>query len=82
MQMKREMTLMELQDIFGQRIRKTLNSDGLSKEEKEVEYEQTRLVLDLGKQMINNADIVMRREQLLAKTNNLSTSKIDDIIGE
>lgn len=79
--MKREMTLMELQDVLGKRIRCTL-ADGMTQEEKENEYEQTRIILELGKQMINNADIIMRHESLLAKCKSLENSKMTDLIGE
>lgn len=75
-----KITLLELQNIFGERIKLTLDNDK-DKEEKEIEYEQTRMVLELGKQMINNADIIMRRDTLLAKIGHLEESKIDTLIG-
>lgn len=79
--MKREMTLMELQDIFGSRIRITLRED-LTPEQRKEENEQTNLILEVGRQMINNADIAMRHETLLAKCKGLKESRMNDLIGE
>lgn len=79
--MKREMTLMELQDIFGSRIRVALRED-LTPEQRKEENEQTNLILEAGRQMINNADIVMRHETLLAKCKDLKESRMNDLIGE
>lgn len=77
----REMTLMELQDVLGARIKKTLE-DNLTPEERQTENEQSALIMNIAKQMINNADIVMRYEQLQAKNKNLTSSKMESIIGE
>lgn len=73
-------TLMELQEILGSRIDVTLRED-LSAEDRANENAQTALVIGLSKQMINNADIILRHEKLKAKCKDLSDSKMDEIIG-
>ena len=78
---KREMTLMELQDVLGQRIRTILRTD-LTPEQRQIENEQSALVMGLGKQMINNADIAMRFETLMAKNKNLVSSRMEGLLGE
>lgn len=78
---KRAMTLVELQDVLGARIQKTLD-DSLSPEERQTENEQSALIMNIAKQMINNADIMMRYESLQAKNKNLTSSRMDSIIGE
>lgn len=67
------MTLLELQDILGERINITLSED-LSIEEREIENAQSALVLGLAKQMINNGDLVLRTEKLMAQNKSLKTS--------
>ena len=75
------MTLVELHDIMGSRIMVTLN-DQLSTEEREVENEQTRLVLGIAKQMINNGKLILEYEKALAQAKTLTHSVLADIIGE
>lgn len=67
------MTLIELQKILGDRIVVTLNEQA-TPEEREIENEQTALVVGLAKQMINNGDLILRTEKLMAQTKNLKTS--------
>lgn len=78
---EKKMTLMELQGILGERIKITLKED-LSAEERQVENEQSALIMNLGKQMINNADLILRFEKLQAQTKNLKESRMNAIIGD
>ena len=70
---KKNMTLLDLQGILGDRILVTLD-DSLSAEEREIENEQSQLVANLAKQMINNGDLILRTEKLAAQTKSLKES--------
>ncbi|HCA28886.1 hypothetical protein FL966_05960 [Caproiciproducens galactitolivorans] len=59
------MTLLELQEILGERIRIATSKD-LSIEERKAETELSQTISSLAKQMINNADIVLRTDKLVA----------------
>lgn len=69
----KNMTLLELQGILGDRVRITLDKD-LTAEEREIENEQSLLVANLAKQMINNGDLILRTEKLAAQTKSLKES--------
>lgn len=75
------MTMLELQKILGDRINVTLQN-GLSPEERQVENEASALIMNLGKQMINNADLILRFEKLQAQTHSLKNSRMPALIGE
>lgn len=75
------MTMLELQKVLGDRINVTLRDD-LSPEERQIENEQSALVMNLGKQMINNADLILRFEKLQAQTHSLKNSRMPKLIGE
>lgn len=77
----REITLTELHDILGASIKMTLN-DNLTPEQREIENEQSKIIMELGKQIINNADIIMRNEALKARNKSLTRSVMDELIGE
>lgn len=79
--MMEQMTMMELQKVLGDRINVTLK-DNLTPEERQVENEQSALIMNLGKQMINNADLILRFEKLQAETHNLKNSRMPALIGE
>lgn len=66
------MTLMELQKVLGDRIDITLKE--MTPEEREIENEQSFLIIGLAKQMINNGDLILRTEKLAAQSKNLSQS--------
>lgn len=66
------MTLIELQDILGERIKITLKE--METEERIVENEQTALIIETAKQMINNGDLILRTEKLAAQAKNLKES--------
>lgn len=67
------MTLVELQKILGDRIEITLNKS-LTPEERQTENEQSALVMNLAKQMINNGDLILRTEKLMAQNRRLKNS--------
>ena len=79
--MEQKMTMMELQKVLGDRINVTLK-DNLTPEERQIENEQSALIMNLGKQMINNADLILRFEKLQAETHNLKNSRMPALIGE
>lgn len=72
------MTLIELQDILGRRIEIATNND-LTLEERQKETEISQTISSLAKQMINNADIVLRAEKLVYE-GKLSGSNIEKMI--
>lgn len=73
------MTLIELQKVFGDRVHITLD-DSLSPEQRQIENEQTSLIIGLGKQMINNGDLILRTEKLLAQNKSLTHSFAMELI--
>lgn len=60
------MTLLELQNILGERVLIANNPD-LSVEDRNKENEVSKTISSLAKQMINNADIVLRTDRLVAE---------------
>lgn len=67
------MTLVELQDILGKRVEVTLD-ENLSPEERQIENEQSFLIVNIAKQMINNGDLILRTEKLAAQNKSLKSS--------
>ena len=72
------MTLMELQKILGERIRIVSNTE-MSMDERKKEAEHSQTISSLAKQMINNADVVLRTEKLVAE-GKLENSNIEKLI--
>ena len=66
------MTLIRLQEILGNRIEITLKD--MQPEERQIENEQTALILEAAKQMINNGDLILRTEKLAAQNKALKKS--------
>lgn len=59
------MKLTELQSVLGERIR--IASDvAMSDEERNKENQTSEIIARLAKQMINNADIVLRYDKMIA----------------
>ena len=77
------MTLIELQKILGDRIRIAVDKT-LSQEERRKEAEISQTIASLAKQMINNADIVIRADRLRAegKVQNDNISKMIGVSDE
>lgn len=74
------MTLLELQNILGNRIRIAIDP-ALSVEERREETEISQTIASLAKQMINNADIVLRTDKLVAE-GKLQYSHIEKMVDE
>ena len=72
------MTLMELQKILGERIRIVSNTE-MSMDERKKEAELSQTISSLAKQMINNADVGLRTEKLVAE-GKLENSNIEKLI--
>ena len=72
------MTLIELQQILGERI-KLANDKTLSPEERKRESDISQTISSLAKQMINNADVVLRADKLVAE-GKLKNSNIERLI--
>ncbi len=72
------MTLMELQEILGERIRIVSNTE-MSMDERKKEAELSQTISSLAKQMFNNADVVLRTEKLVAE-GKLENSNIEKLI--
>ena len=74
------MTLLELQQILGERINIAVDKN-MPIEERKRETELSQTISSLAKQMINNADIVLRTNKLVAE-GKLADSAIEKMIGE
>ncbi len=75
------MTLVELHSIMGDRIKVTLKND-MTPEERSIENEQTKIIIGVAKQMINNGKLILEYEKALAQAKTLQKSVLGDIIGE
>lgn len=75
------MTLVELHKVLGDRINVTLD-DNLTTEQREIENEQSKIVVGIAKQMINNGKLILEYEKNLAQVKNLEHSVLKDMIGE
>ena len=74
------MTLMELQNILGERI--TITNDlAMGEEERKKENEKSDMIARLAKQMINNADVILRTDKLIAE-GKLRDSTIEKVVGK
>lgn len=74
------MTLIELQKILGERI-SLANDKTLSQEERKRESEISQTISSLAKQMINNADVVLRADKLVAE-GVITKSHIEKLISD
>jgi len=57
------MTLLELQEVLGERI-KIATDENMKPQDRMKANEQSEIIARLAKQMINNADIVLRTNKL------------------
>lgn len=74
------MTLIELQKILGERIEIT-NDMAMGEEERQKENEKSEIIARLAKQMINNADVILRTDKLRSE-GKLKDSTISKVVGE
>lgn len=72
------MTLIELQKVLGDRVEITLKE--MEPEERQIENEQSALIVGLAKQMINNGDLILRTEKLMAQCKSLTHSYAMELI--
>jgi len=75
------MTLVELHKTMGDRINVTLNEQ-LTQEQREIENEQTKIIIGVAKQMINNGKLILEYEKALAQAKTLEHSVLSGMIGE
>lgn len=73
------MTLIELQKVLGERVSIAVDKD-MPVEDRRKEMEVSQTICSLAKQMINNADIVLRTNKLVAD-GTLKDSAIEKMIG-
>lgn len=73
------MTLIELQKVLGERI-EIANDLAMSTEEREKENSTSDIIARLAKQMINNADVILRTDKLVAE-GKLMKSNIEMVVG-
>lgn len=72
------MTLLELQSILGERIKVAIDTS-LSQEDRVKESEISKAIASLAKQMINNADIVLRTDKLVSE-GKIQNSNIERLV--
>lgn len=75
------MTQKELQNVLGDRIEAMLKLDDLSDDEQRFEFQRSDMISRLAKQMINNADVILRTDKLIAEGKLMSESTISKVIG-
>lgn len=73
------MTLIELQSVLGNQIECLVDND-ISYEEKKKIAETAVVVSTLAKQMINNADVMLRREKMIAE-GKMTDEKMKAVVG-
>ncbi len=74
------MTLLELQNILGERIR-IATDENMKPQERLKENEQSEIIARIAKQMINNADIVLRTNKL-QEEGKLKNMAIVEMVGK
>lgn len=73
------MTLYELQKVLGDRI--AIATDiSLDESTRKKENETSAVIASLAKQMINNADVILRTDKLVAE-GKLKESTIEKVVG-
>ena len=73
------MTLLELQEILGERIR-IAGDTSLTPEQRKQENDISQTIASLAKHMINNADVVLRTDKLVAE-GKLINSNVQKMVG-
>lgn len=71
------MTLLELQTLLGNQL-KLITDGSLTPRQRSEEIENSKAIVSLSKQMINNADVILRADKLLheCSSENITISKI------
>lgn len=73
------MTLVELQEALGERIIR-IKDTSLTPEERKLENQISSGIVAVAKQMINNADVILRADKLAAE-GKLKDDNITKIVG-
>lgn len=68
--LNKNMSLVELQKVLGDRITLTLKEDK-TPEQRQMDNEQSYLIMNIAKQMINNGSLILNIEKLAAQNRNL-----------
>ena len=79
--MAERMSMMELQTVMGNNIRKLENTE-MTAEEREITLEHAKAVEKMAKQMINNGRFILDAEKLQAQIGVLTKSKAVELIGD
>lgn len=74
------MNLVELQKILGVQIESVLLVEDRDSEEYKSVMEKSDIIARLAKQMINNADVILRTDKLIAESKLEPTSTIVKMI--
>ena len=74
------MTLVQVQKILGDRIEVSLK-ENKTPEQRQEDNEQSALIMNIAKQMINNGDLILRIEKLASQTRNLKKIVSYEMIG-
>ena len=61
------MTQLELQHLLGEQLKKVYGSENLPRETQLKVLDTSAAISSLAKQMINNADIILRTEKLVGE---------------
>jgi len=73
------MTLVELQAVLGERVEVAKNASP-EDENYQMENEKSEVIARLAKQMINNADVILRTDKMRSE-GKLLTSAISKVVG-
>ena len=76
----KDMTLKELQNILGERVR-IINDLTVGDDERKKQMEETDMIARIAKQMINNADVILRTDKLISE-GKLQDSTIEKVVGK
>lgn len=74
------MTLYQLHNMLGEELEKVKDSDKLSEEEQKKILDSATVFSSLSKQMINNADVVLRIQKFAYENNIPSNSDISRMV--
>ena len=73
------MTLVTLQKVLGEQI-ELISDQVMEDEERKQAFEKADIIARLAKQMINNADVILRTDKL-AGEGKISDSTIQKVVG-
>ncbi len=74
------MTLTNLQKVLGEQI-EIISDLAMDEQEKQDAYQKADMISRLAKQMINNADIILRTDKL-AGEGKIADSTIQKVVGD